>query len=115
MSINCYESENLTIVWAQWELITWKEANIPTIRLHFSMLINGRIKTFYHEFQLCYSDDFDIERDSSVIPKKQDFLSLQHYSWWTAVLETLKSIWYMNDIGYSNIQNWIDKLYNQKK
>lgn len=115
-SITCYESENLTIVGAEGEWIG--SDTIHTIRLHFSILINWRIKNFYHEFGLekqlhCVWLDDTAEVIAEKMNHEDTFLWLKEWHSWNAILETMKSIWYMVDINYRDIQNWVDKLYQQ--
>ena len=113
-SIICYESDNLTIIGAKWEWY-WFEP-IPTIRLHFSILLNGRIKNLYHEFQLWYADVQPLEtlvdwNKKTEVSEKKDFLSLYRWEWWNTLLSTINSLWYAQDVWFNEIQNWIDKLY----
>ena len=124
-SITCYESENLTIIGAEGEWVggcspdqkEWEDV-INTIRLHFSMLINGRIKNFYHEFWLEKVNTGILTSDTGeVVAEKMNhwntYLSLKNFFWWNTLIETMKPLGYMNDIWYSEIQRWIDKLYQQ--
>ena len=120
-SIVAYESDNLTIVASEGKFIWGVDSQIiPTIRLHLSMLVNGRIKNIFFEM--------DIEKEYFTTPEvweswvdekieilsnqsKQYWYTLVTWSSWNIIRDFIQQLWYWQDIEYRAIEHWIGKLY----
>lgn len=120
-SIVAYESDNLTIVASEGKFIWGVDSQIiPTIRLHLSMLVNGRIKNIFFEM--------DIEKKYFTTPEvweswvdekieilnnqsKQYWYTLVTWSSWNIIRDFIQQLWYWQDIEYRAIEHWIGKLY----
>ena len=112
MSQIFYESDNLTIIgwygyftWAcqSWGVESQNENWVPRqriIRLHFTIHVNGRLRTFFQEYPLAYAKDFGLAGEDS----KE--LTLENFSAWYAVLDVLRGMWYANDLQSFRIREW---------
>jgi hypothetical protein len=112
MSQIFYESDNLTIVGGYGRLIGscsngWAETNNKnwvisqkTIRLHFTIHVNGKLKTFFQEYPLAKSKDFWLAWEES------EELTLENYDSWNSVIEILRSMGYADDLKSFSIKEW---------
>ena len=106
MSQIFYESDNLTITGSGG---SWKGSEITwTIRLIFSIHINGKLKTFFHEFELERSEVYT-SLDKEATP--ENTYHLKNWYAWNAVHETLQSLGYMQDEKASIMNRWTSKLW----
>lgn len=112
MSQVFYESDNLTIVGWYWRFtgacspngaITTSTNDVvqqKTIRLHFTIHVNGRLKTFFQEYALAYAKDFGLAWEES----KE--LTLENWSSWHAVIEVLRWMGYAEDLPSFLMRDW---------
>lgn len=106
MSQIFYESDNLTITGSGWcwnngEVIKW------TIRLIFSIHINWKLKTFFHEFEL---ERNEVYSEPSCTTDPSNYYVLKNWYAWNAVHETLQSLWYMVDERASIMNSWTRRV-----
>lgn len=119
MSQIFYESDNLTIVGGYWRITGTCLPNwaIPTnsndvvqtktIRLHFTIHVNWRLKTFFQEYPLAYSKDFGLAWEES----KE--LTLENWNAWYAVLDVLRWMWYAEELASYKMNDWIQWASNE--
>ena len=114
-----YESDNLTIVASEGKFIWGVDSQIiPTIRLHLSMLVNGRIKNIFFEMDIEKKYFTTPEVWESWVDEKIEILNNQLYcytlvNWssWNIIRDFIQQLWYWQDIEYRAIEHWIKKLY----
>lgn len=114
MSQIFYESDNLTItggggVWTGWLTSDQEILKTGTIRLIFSIHINGRLKTFFHEFELERAEVFT-ELWSEWPAKPENYYVLKTWWAWNAVHETLQALGYMLDNKASIMNDWTRRI-----
>ncbi len=118
-SITAYESDNLTVVTAEWEWIGSPEGAIQTIRIHLAMLINGKIKNIYTEMPIekklfkdpDEAEDSDEKTELLNRVKTQYWYTLVDWTAWNTLLDIIKQLGYGSDIQYRDIEHWLEKLY----
>ena len=100
MSLELYKADNLTITIAKWEYIdasctednVYKENTTNTIRVHISILINGKIKTIFQEYEV------------------ENWLLNDYTKPWV-LSDILNSLWYEIVWIYNMLEKWIRKLF----
>lgn len=103
MSQIFYESDNLTITGWGGRIISTDI--IWTIRLIFSIHVNGKLKTFFHQFPLERNQVFSLDSN-----KSEYYYVLKDWYAWNAVHETLVSLGYMLDTRPSIMNTWTWKI-----
>lgn len=112
MSQIYYESDNLTIsgwkyearwgsLTTEWSLVysseNYDKDPIQMFQLIFTVLVNGKQKSFGNEYVLTVSKD-------------KDLWNLDLLSWesWNSTLQVLRWLWYLNDLHSKEIREWIN-------
>lgn len=117
-SIISYESDNLTIIASKWNLIgssiEWSH-DIPTVRLHISVLMNGKIKNLFYEFIVEIKNSCEQTAQSTsweTVPVSDEKIaSLKDWTAWYTVLETLHQLWYSPDMTHWGMYSILSSLY----
>ncbi len=114
-SIIAYESDNLTIIASKWNLIgssvEWSYET-PTVRLHISVLMNGRIKNLFYEFIVEFHNSCAQSTVTEIVPVSHEKIpSLKDWTAWNTVIETLHQFWYCPDMSYWGMHSILWGLY----
>ncbi len=111
MSQIFYESDYLTITGSGWKFTgwtTWDNVLVTgTIRLIFSIHINWKLKTFFHEFDL---ERWEVYSTIECNGTPENYYFLKDWTAWVAIHNTLQSLWYISDRWVWVISEWVSKV-----
>lgn len=111
MSIKIHETDNLTIIAGKWEYLETSvedgkssEENRYTLRLHTSILINGKIKNLFQQY--------NIKKDQEIFDATWDIVyKLEEYHSFNAYCEILNQLWYDTMWFYWKLDWALEKLF----
>lgn len=71
---------------------------IPTIRIYLSILLNGKIKNLFHEFEIVRNHNSALSQDDwSKEEIGPEYFTLKDWVGWNILFDTLKQMWYLQD------------------
>lgn len=117
MSHWLYESDNLTIIWdyifvPEVNEETYWNPESHTLKLIISILINGKLKTFWLDlpFKKYNFEQYGWTYTSNWVEVKWDHYWIWDYTQFIQFIDIMKWLWYMLDADQYLVDSWIKTI-----